>query len=248
MIEEHALKDFKMNAISCLEQAERDCSSYRLLDSPGDIIQCPPSAVKDGRFYVMGFNPHGSGGTSLRHTTMDLSNAPIRDHPLDQASGSYWKNLCNLAEGLSFPADWKEDLFITNLFPDCSEDVPAWKERCDRPISKYVAAIWPLHELMLSIVRPRFVIASGIKPDEDSAFHLLWGKLKPDIKWDDTMSYLTKERDRQVKSFSVNNLPVRGGDLLARVTFIGVKHFSRGGPSDSTVIKALIDSELRWHG
>ncbi len=133
---------------------------------------------------------------------------------------------------------------MTNLFPDFPQDICKWKgKRSGRPVSDYVEAIWPLHELMLSIVRPRFIIVSGISR-RGSAFGLLWDRFHPtDTRWDDTMSKVTKGDDPQIKSFSTSGSSVAKGNPRDCVTFIGIPHLSWRAPKVK-VISKLIQSEL----
>lgn len=240
MTNQEGLQEFKTEALRLLAEASRNVG-FDWLNKPGDLIQCRPEALRDshGGFYFMGFNPGGSGKRSLSETIAELDIPSPAEHPLSTASGCYWPNLQVLAKCLDLSA---KNLFITNLFPDCAGRVPEWQENKHKTARDYIDAIWPLHELMLSFVRPRFIVVSGM--GGDSAFKLLWRKLRPDMSWDDTMSKITKE-DPQVKSFSIDDLAVPKGKPLSRVTFIGVKHFSRGGPQSPSTVRKLVDHERR---
>lgn len=247
MIDQASLASFKNKAIRCLQKAEGISSWLR---EPGDIIQCSPSALSSSarcknRICIMGFNPGGSSGDALCITTKKLGQASSSGAPIRDSHEPYWRNLFKLVNELNLPPKQEESLFITNLFPNCSASIKVWKHAERRPNSAYVDAIWPLHELMLSIVQPRFIIVSGMGPQ--SAFKLLWRKLGSQTEWNGTMSPHTKALDPQVKSFSVDDLSVRDRDPLPRVTFIGIKHFSWGGPRIPGVVKVLIDAELREH-
>jgi hypothetical protein len=221
------LKAFADQAIGCLEKAE---GVYPWLDKRGDIIQCPPGALREGDFYVMGFNPGGDAGESIRNTTAKIPSSTAQDHPLKSVAGNSRPRLCMLAEVLGLGDNRVGKLFVTNLFPDCSAGIPGWKKRHGRPVSDYVEAIWPLHELMLSIVRPRFIIVSGINR-RDSAFSLLWDRFHPaDMCWDDTMSKVTKADDPRIKSFSTSGRALAKENQRDRVTFIGIPHLSRRAP------------------
>lgn len=240
MSDEIDLEAFADRAIRSLEKAK---GVYPWLDKPGDIIQCPPKALRKGDFYVMGFNPGGDAGESIRNTTAKIPSSTAQDHPLKSATGNYWPRLCMLAEVLAVGDNREGKLFVTNLFPDCSAGIPGWKKKHGRPVSDYVEAIWPLHELMLSIVRPRFIIVSGINR-RDSAFSLLWDRFHPaDVCWDDTMSKVTKADDPRIKSFSTSGRALAKENQRDRVTFIGIPHLSRYAPNVK-VISKLIQSEL----
>jgi hypothetical protein len=240
------LESTSKKIIDLLEQA----APWFSLDKPGDVIQCPPSALREGRFYVMGFNPGISKKSSdhrddksLRKTTQALVSAKANDaHPLSKWS-SGWSHLMKLAEALEVK-DWQRNLFIANLFPDSSEmGVEGWKsahggrqEHLD-----CVKKIWPLHQLFLSIVRPRFVIVHG-QGSKDSAFFYLWKYLvqqqNPEADWNKTMAPETSE-DPSIKSFSLQQLEVAEGEPLSDVTFIGIKHLSYP-QSSLDVMKKLI--------
>ena len=242
------LESLTNKIIGLLEQA----APWFSLDKPGDVIQCPPSALRQGRFYVMGFNPGVSKKSddhavaeSLRKTTRALACAKANDaHPLSGWPRG-WSNLTMLAEALHVK-DWQHKLFITNLFPDSSEEgVPGWLSAHGgrRQHSEYVRQIWPLHQLFLSVVRPRFVIVHG-QGARDSAFRYLWEYLVPpqkrsDEDWNQTMADATQTGDPSIKSFLVPKLELREGESLSDVTFIGIKHLSRS-QSNLDVMKGLI--------
>ncbi len=241
------LESLSKKIIGLLEQA----APWFSLDEPGDVIQCPPSALREGRFYVMGFNPgvskkngDQSDAKSLRETTQALVSAKANDaHPLSDWSNG-WPNLTKLAEALEVK-DWQRDLFITNLFPDSSEEgVPGWLSAHGghQQHLGHVKQIWPLHQLFLSIVRPRFVIVHG-QGSVDSAFRYLWEYLVPppkksDADWNKTMAPATGE-DLSIKSFPVAKLELGEGEPLSDVTFIGIHHLSRP-QSRLDVMKKLI--------
>lgn len=213
---------------------------FSLDDSKGDVIQCPPSALCQGRFYVMGFNPgvstahdDQSAPKSLRETTQALVSANANaTHPLSRDWPRGWSNLTKLAQALKVE-DWQHDLFVTNLFPDSSGGVSAWLREHGgrRQHLEYVRKIWPLHQLFLSIVRPQFVIVHG-QGSRDSAFRYLWEYLvspqkKSDDDWNQTMADATQTDDPSIKSFTVAKLGLGKGEPLSDVTFIGIRHLSR---------------------
>lgn len=252
-----AVKKFSKEVIACLHDAESGCPSYRLSESLGDVIQCPPSAIRRGDFYVMGFNPgcsnkrDGQGGDSdkpklLLETTRKLPTLADTDkHPLVGWTRG-WKNLTNLAEALKVER-WQQELFITNLFPDQSPGVSAWlRDHHDLPMDRYVDAIWPLHQLFLRTVQPRFVIVHG-QGSRHSAFRYLWEHLKrrdnKAVAWDKTMSDATKNSDPTIKYFDLNDLDLGGGVKLVNVTFIGIKHLRLPRQSKMESLKALLASK-----
>ncbi|MHB1993610.1 hypothetical protein [Metallibacterium scheffleri] len=212
------------------------------LKRPGDIFQCKTTAYRPGRYYVMGFNPGGKGdaGVCLQSTLEQLPaiNDKKAKHPLSgtRVYGNLKKLACMLrAHDPQEPDTWEDDLFITNLFPDASMGVRAWKQQnSHRPARDYVSAVWPLHQQMLSVVRPSYVIAFG-QGSRDSTFRYLWDHLKDEDShktWDQTMNPKTKALDPTIKSFTVSELPVLSG-TLKNVTFIGIRHLSYHAPSDT---------------
>jgi hypothetical protein len=246
VINKETLKDFTTKAIACLDRAG---SLYPCLDKPGDIIQCPPSALCKGDFYVMGFNPGelkkggaDGGDKFLRETTQELVSAKTNDaHPLSGWPRG-WSNFTNLAKALEVE-DWQHNLFTTNLFPDSSSGVSAWlgKHGGRRQHLEYVREIWPLHQLFLSVVRPRFVIVHG-QGSRNSAFRYLWEYFVQQkdsaADWNNTMAPATGG-DLSIKSFPMAKLELGEGEPLSDVTFIGIKHLSRS-QSDLEVMKVLI--------
>lgn len=234
--------------IDILEQA----SHWLSLKEPGDVIQCPPSALCEGEFYVMGFNPgtgkpkdHDMRAKSLRVTTEELFSTKSDGHPL--SGWNKWNNLKNLADRLSKiegwqNEDWQQKLFITNLFPDASGGVSGWLRIRQRRRNhlECVQQIWPIHQLFLSVVRPRYVIVHG-QGSRDSAFRYLWEYLEPKSAphWDDTMAPATKE-DKSIKSFVLPALDLDSGDQLKDVTFIGIRHLSRAQSNLDVMVEGLI--------
>lgn len=213
------------------------------LDQPGDVIQCPPEALRPGKYYLMGFNPGGGGGKSLRQTTKNLITAREgAPHPLLD-NKHMWGNLDALAMRLE-GAEWQRRLFITNLFPNASRGVSAWLcTRGGRSQHRVaVECIWPLHQYFLSIVKPRFVIVHG-QGAGDSAFRYLWELLVqkecPQADWNATMADETRKDDPSVKSFHRSTLQLGEGRPPANVTFIGIRHLSRS-QSKLNVVERLI--------
>jgi hypothetical protein len=212
------------------------------LKRPGDIFQCKTTAYRPGKYYVMGFNPGGKGdaGACLQSTLAQLltTDDKAAKHPLSgtRVYGNLEKLACMLrARDPQEPGSWQDDLFITNLFPDASMGVTAWKQQNNhRPARDYVSAVWPLHQQMLSVVRPSYVIAFG-QGHGDSTFRYLWNQLKATAAqktWDETMDPRTKALDPTIKSFTVSELQVQSGSLK-NVTFIGIWHLSYHAPSDT---------------
>lgn len=158
---------FKAEATDRLENA---ASVYDWLDKPGDLFQCKPEALKKGTFYLMGFNPGGgpAGQYTLRDTLKGMSivhSGEESDHPLlPDGKGKGWKrgwrNLDTMATALHIK-NWQSDLFITNLFPDISPRETCWDENHKGNLATFSAAIWPVHRLMLGIVRPDTIICHG---------------------------------------------------------------------------------------
>lgn len=212
------------------------------LDDPGDVIQCPPEALRCGKYYVMGFNPGGGGGKSLRQTTKNLITAREGEpHPL--LGETMWRNLDLLATRLE-GAEWQRRLFITNLFPNASSGVSTWfrGNRQARARMDYVRQIWPLHQYFLSMVRPRFVIVHG-QGSRNSAFRYLWEFLTPgnhsNADWNRTMAPTTAG-DASIKSFQLPSLDLGVWGERPAVTFIGIRHLSYSPSNFDVMIKGLI--------
>lgn len=246
------IKAIVNKAIKCLEKIE---SVYPWLHKPGDIIQCSPSALREGDFYVMGFNPGASNleqngsatdPKSLRQTIEEIpSLTKSHVHPLSGWKRG-WENFASLAQTLQ-PNHWEQDLFVTNLFPDQSTGIQNWlADHKKRPVSEYVSAIWQLHKILLATVRPRVIIVHG-QGARHSAFRYLWENLKKsvnkDAKWNQTMSDTTWNRDPSIKYFDVNKLSLDDGDELTDLMFIGIRHLRLPQQSDMQAVKALIGSK-----
>ena len=83
MVDKTELEKFKTEVITCFETVS---DVYRWLDKPGDLLQCKPEALKEGRFYLIGFNPGGDPRrqSRLRETLgkMSIASDAGSDHPL----------------------------------------------------------------------------------------------------------------------------------------------------------------------
>lgn len=212
------------------------------LDAAGDIIQCPPEALRPGKYYVMGFNPGGGGGETLMQTTKSLiATCEGEPHPL--LGKKMWHNLDALATRLE-GAEWQRRLFITNLFPNASSGVSTWfrGNRQARARMDYVRQIWPLHQYFLSMVRPRFVIVHG-QGSRNSAFRYLWEFLTPgnhsNADWNRTMAPTTAG-DASIKSFQLPSLDLGVWGELPAATFIGIRHLSYPASNFDVMVKGLI--------
>lgn len=232
---------------------QKTSSWLSLDDDQGDVIQCPPTALCEGSFYVMGFNPGArkrkdqEPSKPLRKTIEELGYIKLDGrHPLEDWPRG-WSNLTHLAEQLPRVENWRQHLFVTNLFPDSSGGVSDWlriRKRRGNHL-QCVQQIWPMHQLFLSIVRPQFVIVHG-QGSRDSAFRYLWEYLKPDLamNWDKTMADKTQQDDPSIKTFSMPTLDLGSGDSLADVTFIGIKHLSRSQSHIDVMVDKLIRPKI----
>ena len=138
-----------------LDRAE-DCWS----NHPGAVLYSGLQTIRPGPFYMLGINPGGENGPSIRENLCANDGA---NHYADQrwdeereAQAPLQERVCDLIDALGIrPAD----LPSTNLaFAKSTElarlkGAGAWFQRC-----------WPVHQALLQAIRPRWIVMLGFGP------------------------------------------------------------------------------------
>lgn len=138
-----------------------------IMDRPGSILYSAHSTVSPGPVYLMGFNPGGSGGDSLRRSVAKL---PSRNENayLDEN----WKNdQASWREGAS-PLQKRVIWLLEQLRLEpktvCASNLIFTRSRGQDGVPYDLAdTCWPVHEAILEVVRPKLILAfgnSGVSP------------------------------------------------------------------------------------
>lgn len=132
-----------------------------ILDKPGSMLYSSHETLKSGDVYLLGFNPGGAGGNRL---------AKSIDSLLSNESNAYldesWENLNGAwAEGdapLQKRICWLLESLHLNPREVCASNLIFFQSRDAAGIEYSLAKrCWPIHEAVLSIVRPKLIIAFG---------------------------------------------------------------------------------------
>ncbi|GAB4404801.1 MAG: hypothetical protein OHK0048_24420 [Rhodoferax sp.] len=139
-----------------------------IVDLPGAILYSAASTLREGSYYFLGLNPGGSGGRSIReHISIlpSINTNSYVDEAWDWGSGNLLKagahplqrNAWTLFHWLGVPV---ERVCASNLiFAQSSNESGS-----GYPKLAYIC--WPVHELILGIVKPKTIITFGKKPFE----------------------------------------------------------------------------------
>lgn len=131
------------------------------LENRGSFLYSSHRTISPGKIYLLGLNPGGCGGPSLKdNLAVLLTNEEnsYLDHAWENNSGSYAVGEAPLQKRvtwlLSNLGANPREVLSTNLIFKQSRDMSG--------ISKEDADIcWPIHELLLQIVQPRLILSHG---------------------------------------------------------------------------------------
>lgn len=138
-----------------LDRAEDPWSNH-----PGAVLYSGLRTIRPGPFYVLGINPGGDEGPSIRdNLCADDGANHYADQRWDEERGSQsvlQERVCDLIDALGTASG---DLPSTNLaFAKSTElaklkGARAWFQRC-----------WPVHQALLQAIRPRWIVMLGFGP------------------------------------------------------------------------------------
>lgn len=139
-----------------------------IIDLPGAILYSAANTLKEGNYYFLGLNPGGFGGRSIREHLACLPNITTNSYvdeewewgargPLKAGTHPLQKNASLLFHWLDVPI---ENVCASNLiFSQSRGETGSW-------YPKLAHICWPVHELILDIVKPETIITFGRKPFE----------------------------------------------------------------------------------
>lgn len=152
----------------------------RIVDCSGAVLYSPASTLREGKYYFLGLNPGGIGGLSIGE---HLSNLPsintnsYVDEEWDWGSG-------NLREAGAHPLQRNAKEVFCLLGVDigdiCASNIifvrSPGESDCGYP--RRAEECWPVHELILGVVKPKVIITYGRRPFEFVSKKLNASRLK----------------------------------------------------------------------
>ena len=195
-----------------------------VLSRPGGILYSAAKTLRPGSLYIMGLNPGGDPenskshniGTSLDQLPQRTSNAYIDEawdrgsHPLEKGQAPLQKRMVFLAQSLGCALEGVCATTLIFMQTRSARDLQFGRdaERC-----------WPVHEMMLAMVRPKLILAFG-----NSAISP-YGYLRQVHASATEVRFPAGHGSWQCKTFTTQ---ISG----ATVTVIGLPHLSRYSPLD----------------
>ncbi len=145
-----------------VEAARQHLEKEGLLEEKGCVLYSAFSTLKRGRFYILGLNPGGEDGfgTTIAESFDELPQYTGNAY-LDEAWGKYEK------KG-EHPLQRHLKLLMEELGEDlknvCASNLIFVRSKDQNGIENFVEEAekcWPVHEMILDIVKPRVIIAFG---------------------------------------------------------------------------------------
>lgn len=132
-----------------------------LLDKLGSILYSSHETLKPGDVYLLGFNPGGTGGNPIERSINQLltntTNAYL-DESWENQNGAWANGEAPLQKRIQ----WILKSIKLNPRDVCASNLIFFQSREASDISFSLAKqCWPVHEAILSIVKPKLIIAFG---------------------------------------------------------------------------------------
>lgn len=192
-----------------------------LLDKPGSILYSSHETLKPGDLYLLGFNPGGVGGNPIERSINQLLTNTTNSY-LDES----WENQngvwANGEAPLQKRIQWVLKSIKLNPRDVCASNLIFFQSREASDISFSLAKqCWPVHEAILSIVKPKLIIAFGNSGTSPYGYlHSILGG--------EEEKFPSGHGNWQIKGFNcqINGLPVYVAGLphLSRYSPIGKNH------------------------
>lgn len=204
------------------EKAHRLLDEAQLSNLPGRVLYSGLHTLTVGQLYILGFNPGGDPDDPLA-TTLSADLETLRSGKRDNAYISEdWGSAAGEAP-FQKRIRWLATLFDTRIEDVCGSNLIFCKSKTswDVPYPDYAAKCWPVHELILDVVTPRFVVAIG-NGEKRSAFSYLRSKISAPIDNQDDQGVQTISSGHprfQLKAF-------RGTYNGRPLVVIGLPHLS----------------------
>ncbi len=187
-----------------------------LLEKPGSILYSSHETLKPGDVYLLGFNPGGSGGNpierSIKQLLTETANAYL-DESWENQNGVWAKGEAPLQKRIQ----WILKSLKLNPRDVCASNLIFFRSRKANDIDFSLAKqCWPVHEAILSVVKPKLIIAFGNsrKSPYGYLYSILGGKEE---------SFPSGHGNWQIKGFS--------SQINGRSVYVaGLPHLSRYSP------------------
>jgi hypothetical protein len=214
------------------------------LSARGWLLYSGLDTLAGGRYYFMGFNPAKDPANE------PLDSIPIPDENWSAYTQQCWR--CEKARCKCEPIRFKphqrrvtefmlqlrplrpERIFSTNAIFVESESVLTLSDR-----EMLWNECWPIHEWMLSIVRPKWIVCLG-NHEEASSYSLLRGRCKSCVPVGDCTDF------RKGKVFK-GSLPISNHESLD-VHVLGLPHPSRFNLPAAASIPGLLNGQMATEG
>jgi uracil-DNA glycosylase len=144
-----------------------------ILNETGEILYSASRTLCEGKYYFLGLNPGGSGGRSVRESLRNLAEDSSNAY-VDQAWENRRGKFCPGEHPLQKNAKHLFSVLETRIEDICSSNLIFSQSPGEKGAGypEKAEVCWPVHELILGIVRPKTIITFGVKP-----FHFVITKL-----------------------------------------------------------------------
>ena len=151
-------------------------SMPELLDESGGVLYSAAETLRPSDLYILGLNPGGGGGERIAARLGSLPTRTVNEyldadwsgggHRYEPGQHPFQKRLAWFVEALGYDlrSTCASNLIFTRSVGQEGAGYPGRADAC-----------WPAHELVLSIVQPRLILAIGNGPRSPYAY--LRGKL-----------------------------------------------------------------------
>jgi hypothetical protein len=202
------------------------------LARPGCVLYSAPTTLTRGRFYILGLNPGGDESNETVGSSLDalLIRDASRNRYLDDPWEYRGKEMAPGKHPLQARLrEFARDYLCVDLAAICASNLIFFQSKNDRIINLHHDGrdSWPVHQLILGIVRPSLILTIGNGPK--SAFEFIR------VAHGMTANWRPVNRAVAVKTFEAE-LETSEGALTTRV--LGLPHLSRHDLSN-------VDSECR---
>jgi len=133
-----------------------------LMDRPGSILCSSHETLKPGEVYLLGFNPGGSGGDSIERSIDQLLTSTTNAYLDESWEKNKYGDWPSGGAPLQKRIQWIIRSIKLNPRDICATNLIFLQSRRAGDIRFSLAEkCWPVHEAILSIVKPKLIIAFG---------------------------------------------------------------------------------------
>jgi len=217
-----------LNPIKIRDIALTNLSDH--LAETGSILYSSYKTLKPGALYILGFNPGGEGGDTLKENIDSMltreSNSYL-DEEWENNNGSWEKGEAPLQKRLI----WLTKELGYNLREICASNLIFIKSQNQKSIDYNIAMkCWPIHEEILKLVKPKVILTFG--NSNTSPYHFLHSKYKGE-----EFSEQSGHGNWLIKSFEtrINE---------QKTVVIGLPHLSRYSPVNKDHVIRFIKNKI----